>query len=428
MTLKGKSVVITRPKHQAGDLAEIVTRLGGRPRIVPTVEIGPVSNLEDVKKPLSLIASGKADVIIFMSQNGVLSFITLSEKLGLKDDALKSLSRMQVVAIGSKTRKRLEEQGVRVDLTPADHSSNGLAETLSRLDLGGKVIAIPRTDRPTDYLTKKLAGRSAEIVQFPIYETRLPADRTEVLNLIEDILNGRVDIITFTSSATARNLFHIAEEHRLADQLRNMLNEKVVVASIGPVTKSTLESLGVNVHVTPQEYTIETMMEALDTYLENKVNEDLDATDRHLLDELQKAIPLTKRPWTEIGKRLGLSGEEVLARLIRLSEREVVRKLGPIIDAKKVGLKASTRGGMKVPSENIPKVVDVINSYDEVSHNYERNHEYNVWFTLTAPNQDDLTRILQEISMKTGVSEEDTLNLPTERFFKIKANFRIGEK
>ncbi|MEE9585468.1 MAG: uroporphyrinogen-III synthase [Nitrososphaerales archaeon] len=427
MTLNGKSVVITRPRHQAGDLAEIVTKLGGQPRIVPTVEIGPVSDLEEVKKPLSLIAAGKADIIIFMSQNGVSSFLTLSEKLRLKSDVLKALHSMQVVAIGSKTGKMLEEQCIRVDITPADHSSNGLADALSRLDLRGKVLALPRTDKPTDYLNKRLDGTSAEIVQFTTYETRCPSDRTEILNLIEDILNGRIDIITFTSSATARNLIQIAEERRLADRLMNSLSEKVVVASIGPVTTSTLESLGVKVHVTPEEYTIEAMMEALDTYL-SKMDEGLDTKDRQLLDELQKAIPLEKSPWVEIGRRLGLSGEEVLTRLGRLSKMGVVRKLGPIIDARKVGLTASTLVGMKAPQERIDEIVEVINSYDEVSHNYERNHEYNVWFTLTAPNQGYLAKILQEIGMKTGVPEEDILNLPTERLFKIKANFKMAGK
>ncbi len=420
-------MVITRPRHQAGDLAEIVTKLGGQPRIVPTVEIGPVSDLEEVKKPLSLIAAGKADIIIFMSQNGVSSFLTLSEKLRLKSDVLKALHSMQVVAIGSKTGKMLEEQGIRVDMTPADHSSNGLADALSRLDLRGKVLALPRTDKPTDYLNKRLDGTSAEIVQFTTYETRCPSDRTEILNLIEDILNGRIDIITFTSSATARNLIQIAEERRLADRLMNSLSEKVVVASIGPVTTSTLESLGVKVHVTPEEYTIEAMMEALDTYL-SKMDEGLDTKDRQLLDELQKAIPLEKSPWVEIGRRLGLSGEEVLRRLERLSKMGVVRKLGPIIDARKVGLTASTLVGMKAPQERIDEIVEVINSYDEVSHNYERNHEYNVWFTLTAPNQGYLAKILQEIGMKTGVPEEDILNLPTERLFKIKANFKMAGK
>ncbi len=423
--LRGKSVVITRPLHQAGDLAEIVTRLGGRPRVVPTVEIGPVSNLEDVKEPLNRLAAGGADIIVFMSQNGVSSLLTLSESLGLKTRVLKVLSRMLVVAIGSRTRAKLEEHGVRVDVTPADHSSNGLVATLSKLPLQGKVIVLPRTDKPTDYILKGLAGAGAEIIQFPIYETRLPSDQTEVLRLIEDILYGKVDIVTFTSSATARNLFHIAEEHNLSDKLRNALNEKVVVASIGPVTNATLNDLGADVDVTPDEYTVDAMMEALDRHLETTGDEH-DSVDREILNIIQKEVPLTVRPWVEIGRRLGLSGDEVLARVKRFSEKGAVRRVGPVIDARKVGLKASTLVGMKVPRERLEEAVAVINKYEEVSHNYERSHEYNVWFTLTAPTQSDLHALLQEIRRETGVSEADVLDLPTERLFKIKAGVKIG--
>jgi uroporphyrinogen-III synthase/DNA-binding Lrp family transcriptional regulator len=426
--LEGRTVVITRPKHQADDLAQIVTRLGGKPRIVPTVEIGPVSNLEEVKEPLRLIASGSADLIVFMSQNGVMSFVTLAERLNLKEKILEALSSMQVIAIGSKTKARLEEQGISVDITPEDYSSDGLADTLLRLDLDGKVLVLPRTDKPTDYLNVKLAERQVKIVQFSAYETRTPSDVVEVLNLIRDLLLGKVDIITFTSSATARNLVQIADAYHAADRLKKALNEKTLVVSIGPMTEKTLRSLGVEVHVTPAEYTIDAMMNAVNDYFEENSDTTLDEVDTKILDTVQKAVPLTTRPWDEIGRNLGLSGGEVLRRLKRLSDAGMIRKIGPIIDARKVGLAASTLVGMRVPPENIEKVASVINQYDEVSHNYERNHEYNLWFTLTAPSQDDLLRILKEIQLKTGVADDNILNLQTERLFKIKVNFDLKKE
>ncbi|MBI2938264.1 MAG: uroporphyrinogen-III synthase [Thaumarchaeota archaeon] len=427
--LEGRTVVITRPKHQADDLAQIVIRLGGKPRIAPTVEIGPVSNLEEVQEPFKLIVSGGADLIVFMSQNGVISFVALVERLDMKEKMLQALSKMQVVAIGSKTKTRLEEQGIRVDITPDDFSSNGLVDTLLTLDLDGKVIVLPRTDKPTDYLNVKLAERQVKVVQFPVYETRIPSDVVEVLHLIRDILLGEVDIITFTSSATAQNLMRIADTYRAADRLRKALNEKTLVVSIGPMTEKTLRGLGVEVHVTPTEYTIEAMMNAVDAYfVKEEGKAALDETDTEILDAVQKAVPLTTRPWDEVGRTLGLSGAEVLRRLRRLSDAGMIRKIGPIIDARKVGLTASTLVGVRVPSERIEEIAGVINQYDEVSHNYERNHEYNLWFTLTAPSQDELSRILKEIQAKTGVSNEDVLNLQTERLFKIKVNFDLKEK
>ncbi|MDP7423517.1 MAG: AsnC family transcriptional regulator [bacterium] len=162
-----------------------------------------------------------------------------------------------------------------------------------------------------------------------------------------------------------------------------------------------------------------------DTNFAETISEDLDVIDRRLIDRLQRAIPLTSRPWDEVGETLGLRGDEVLARLRRLCEQGVVRKLGPIIDSKKVGLRASTLVAMKVPLDRIHEIAAIISRYDEVSHNYQRDHPYNLWFTLTAPAQDDLARILHDISKETGVPAEDSLNLPTERLFKIKAIFKI---
>ena len=160
--------------------------------------------------------------------------------------------------------------------------------------------------------------------------------------------------------------------------------------------------------------------------LERDVDERLDGPGRQLLDAVQRELPLTGRPWAEIGRGLGLSGEEVLARLRRLREEGVVRKLGPVISARKVGLRAATLVAMKVPSKRLSEIVGIINGYDEVSHNYERDHLYNVWFTLTAPDRESLSQLLSEIHMRTGIPEEDVLNLPTERLLKVRVNFNMG--
>jgi uroporphyrinogen-III synthase len=427
MYLKGKTVVITRPKHQAEDLAKIVEKLGGVSRLAPTVEIGNVPNNDKVKEPLNSIAKGKADMIIFMSQNGVTSFFSLVEMNSLKSKIIRAMEKMTVIAIGSKTKKKVEDQGIKVDVTPTDHSSIGLAKELSGLDLENKTIAIPRTDKATDYLNEKLKDSNAQLLQFTTYETRIPADPSEILVLIDDIINRKIDIITFTSSATAYNLFNIAKENKLSEKLRISLNENVVVASIGPVTKKTLEDFGVIVRIMPQEYTIESMMEELEKHFSEK-NGHIEDSDIRLLDLLQEDIPLVSRPWDTVGRTLGLSGQEVLEKLNRLKENGVIRKVGPIIDAKKVGFKASTLVGMKVPNERIDEVAGIINSYNEVSHNYERNHKYNIWFTLSTENQDELNRIYGEISSRTGISENDILNLQTKRFFKIMVKVKLGNE
>lgn len=425
MSLNGKSVVITRPKHQADELAILVTKIGGKPRITPTVEIGSVPIVNEIKIAMQRISDGQADIIIFMSKNGVQSFLSISDKLGLNNKVMKSLEKMKVVSIGSKTKKLIEEKGIHVDITPDDHTSLGLADALSKLDMQKKIIAIPRTDKPTNYLNKSIQGKYKELIQFPVYETRIPSDQTEVLELIKDILANKEDIITFTSSATARNLFLIAEENELADNLKKAINDQLLVVSIGPVTKKTLEDIGVKVQVTPSEYTIDAMVDSLGKYFEKNNKSSIDNIDNKLLEIVQKSVPISKMPWEEIGEKIELSGSEVLTRLKKMKKNGTLRKWGPIIDARKVGLKYSTLIGMRSPQEKIDQLVECINSYDEVSHNYERPHHYNIWFTITAQNKDDIDRILQEIQDKTGVKKEDILNLPTEKRFKIKANVKL---
>jgi len=425
MPLNDRVVVITRPAEQAEEMAELVAKLGGKPRIVSTVELRPISNPESIREPLELITSGRVDVVIFMSQNGVSSLIKASESLGLKDYLIETLNRVCTIAIGPKTKRRLEEYGVKVGFTPAESSSDGIAETVGKLGLKGRLVALPRADKVTDHLAKRLRELQVEFIQFPVYETRPPSDRTEVLTLINDMADGRVDAITFTSSSAALNLFQVAEEHGLVDMLRRALAEYVLVVAIGPVTKGTLERLGAKVHVMPEVYTVESMMHALEIYLDGR-SCDLDLFDRRILSELQRDIPLTSNLWSEIGERVGLNEGELLSRLIRLRESGLIRKIRPVIDAKRIGLEASTLVGVRVPRERVEEVARIVNGYVEVSHNYEREHEYNLWFTLTARDRDELKRILGEIRRRIGVGEGDILDLPTRRVFKIKVEFDIG--
>ena len=80
---------------------------------------------------------------------------------------------------------------------------------------------------------------------------------------------------------------------------------------------------------------------------------------------------------------------------------------------------------LRVPEERITEVAHIINQYDNISHNYQRDGEYNVWFTLTAQNDQEIDRILEQLRQKAKVSKQDMLNLPTHRRFKINVVFQI---
>jgi DNA-binding Lrp family transcriptional regulator len=151
----------------------------------------------------------------------------------------------------------------------------------------------------------------------------------------------------------------------------------------------------------------------------------LDETDRIIMQMLQDDFPIVQEPWFEISNRLGVSEVEVIARLKRLIEAGAIVKIGPIFDSSRIGLKAATLVAMKVPKNKVNDVARVINEYDNVSHNYEREDEYNVWFTLAASSSSELTMILDEIKQKTGMKDLDVLDLPTIRRYKVNVHFQL---
>ncbi len=150
----------------------------------------------------------------------------------------------------------------------------------------------------------------------------------------------------------------------------------------------------------------------------------LDPVDRRLLEALQDDFPLERDPWTALGRRLGLGGPEVLDRCRRLAADGVLRMIGPVIEARQVGLSASTLVAMRVPPERLEATAALVNTYRGVSHNYRRDHNYALWFTLAAPDRAQLEAIVAEIGARTGIVPPDLIELPTVRRFKIDVRFR----
>jgi radical SAM protein with 4Fe4S-binding SPASM domain len=149
----------------------------------------------------------------------------------------------------------------------------------------------------------------------------------------------------------------------------------------------------------------------------------VDQSDLALLDALQDDIPLVSRPYDVIAARLGISADDVMERLASLQERGIVRGLSPVLESRKVGLTATTLVALRVAEEKVREVTRLINAYPEVSHNYRRDHAFSVWFTVAGKDEDRIRKIVGEIRHQAGLSEEDILELPTVRRFKIDVRF-----
>ncbi len=148
----------------------------------------------------------------------------------------------------------------------------------------------------------------------------------------------------------------------------------------------------------------------------------LDPRDRIILNEIQRNFPLTRRPYLALGKKLNLREAEMLDRVKRLKETKIIRRIGASFSSGGVGF-SSTLCAASVPHQKIDRFIAAVNSYPGVTHNYEREGTYNIWFTLIASSKKEIHRILTEISRQTGV--EKILNLPALKTFKIAVDFNF---
>jgi DNA-binding Lrp family transcriptional regulator len=148
----------------------------------------------------------------------------------------------------------------------------------------------------------------------------------------------------------------------------------------------------------------------------------LDDLDRAILNEIQSHFPIDTRPYAAVGRRVGASEDEVLARVTAMAEAGIIRRLGANFTSRKLGY-TSTLVAARVKPASLDHFVAVVNRYPGVTHNYLRRHHYNVWFTLIAESEERLNQILEEISAAAEVAE--ILSLPAQEVFKIKVDFAV---
>ena len=151
----------------------------------------------------------------------------------------------------------------------------------------------------------------------------------------------------------------------------------------------------------------------------------MDAFDRQLLNAMQEAVPLVSRPFAALGRPLGLGEQQVLERIRRLKDKEVIRQIGPVFSSRRLGYQ-STLAAFHVRRERLDNVAQIVSAHPGVSHNYSRNHFYNLWFTLTLPRNRDLEAEIRQLASTADVTEY--VNLPSLRRFKLGVHFDMSEK
>ena len=149
---------------------------------------------------------------------------------------------------------------------------------------------------------------------------------------------------------------------------------------------------------------------------------ELDSTDSAILNRIQSDFPITSRPWLTVADELDLTEKEVLDRVARLKADGIIRRIGGNLVPGKLGF-VSTLCAARVPDDKIDHFAEIVNRYPGVTHNYQRDNTYNVWFTFIAPSRDEIEKNLKQIAKESGI--DDILNLPATKVFKIRAEFEV---
>jgi len=148
----------------------------------------------------------------------------------------------------------------------------------------------------------------------------------------------------------------------------------------------------------------------------------IDEIDKKILNILQKEFPLEERPFFIVAGKCGITEEEALGRIQKMKDEGIIRRIGAVFDGAKLG-RTSTLCAARVPEEKIGNFVDTVNAFKGVTHNYLRDNEYNVWFTVNAASPQEIELFLAGLKEKTGIT--DILDMRAVRTFKINASFEV---
>ena len=246
--LSGKRIVVTRASSQAPALVRSLRELGGDVFEFPTIQIEPAT----VEEPMEPI--GSYDWVVLTSVNGVDMLFERLEALG--QDA-RALSGVKLCVIGSATGEAVRKRFLRCDLVPEKYVAEELLPALETYEgsLEGKRFLLPRADIARSFLPKELRARGAEVTELVAYRTTVPSTSSE---LADALVSYQADLVTFTSSSTARNFCDI-----LTDEQLQAVKKTATFASIGPITTKTANSLNMKIAIEPARHDIPGLVQAI---------------------------------------------------------------------------------------------------------------------------------------------------------------------
>jgi len=285
--LDGLTVAITGSRR-ANELAHLVTSLGGTPYLAPTIAIKAPNKLKTgMRQFITEVLERRFDLILVMTGPGIQAIIDESKKIHLGPRFLENLRQIPLIIRSGKPQQVLSKNGIDSNVTMPSRETVEACFTLALTrDVAAKRIAVIWHGANLHEQVDKLRATGAEVVEVSTYLYAREFDKSgtdllrslgyklvepdveKIIQLIEDLVAGKVDAVTFTSPPAVTNLFEIAAKHNRVEDLQTSLNNIITVA-VGPSTRQMVERHGVRVKVIPQIYKMGPMIAELVHYIEH---------------------------------------------------------------------------------------------------------------------------------------------------------------
>jgi|SRR5579863_3887203 len=245
-------VLVGRARHQASALSGALRQLGAQVIEIPFIEIRKPRSFQSLDSTLKNL--GEYDWLILTSVNGVEAMWERMGKLRLN---AKHVKHLHIAAIGPATKKAIEQRDVTVDVVPKEYVAESVVRSLRRRVKGKRVLLV-RAKVARDVIPRELRKAGAHVDVVEAYETAVPQSSRARLRAVLKNPRRRPHVVTFTSSSTVRNFVALLGSARVSTSL-----DRILTASIGPVTSSTLRELGLGVDIEAEEFTIPGLVEAI---------------------------------------------------------------------------------------------------------------------------------------------------------------------
>ncbi len=252
MSLRGKVVVVTRPREQAAAMINDIEERGARAILFPTISILDPDSWSPCDNAIGRLNS--YDAMLFTSANGVRGFLGRCGTLSVQSDLLQC---KEFYAVGRKTGAEIEARGLKVTHSPEDYSASSLGKVLANVNMVGKRILFPCGNIALRDLPEQLVSMGASVDPIEVYKTS-PASNNDVVSIAKELSAGRIDAVTLTSPSAALHLIELMG----AENLR----KSVVLAVIGPTTAAALHDMGLDPQIIAPVSTTRGLIDALERY------------------------------------------------------------------------------------------------------------------------------------------------------------------